>query len=327
MRRLNLPLLGTAVCALLFCTTATGVVPQTTAKPPSPATISAADLSTAEFQSLVEKTNLYVRALNAVASAQRTYDRYASWVDVKKGPTGKERYISYGLYTINSSQVDDVKKAAQRGPRTRPALPDLDEAVVQLAEAYSALEPVVKKASDYYEQEDFKDDGAKGAQELHARMMPLFEQIFAAERNLRADLDTLKMEVDKRQLAELEKRAGRKYEWHLRNFMIAAKGVINLLPETADAVPISAEAYRERYAELENAYTAFESYTSENPDEVKKVMMAGIVETAVKDYFAASKFLRRVLQAPKLDRREYITRAGELAKTYNDLIERTNSMR
>ncbi|MDQ2659437.1 MAG: YiiG family protein, partial [Verrucomicrobiota bacterium] len=75
-----------------------------------------AELSEPEFQSLVAKTNMYVKALNAVGSAQQSYDRYDSWVDVKKGPTGKERYISYGLYEINHYSVDEVKAAAKKGP-------------------------------------------------------------------------------------------------------------------------------------------------------------------------------------------------------------------
>ncbi|HMJ06982.1 MAG TPA: DUF3829 domain-containing protein, partial [Chthoniobacterales bacterium] len=176
----------------------------------NPAPIAAADLPEAEFQTLVEKTNLYVKALNAASYAQRSYDRYASWVNVKKGPTGKERYISYGLYEISKSQVDEVKQAAKKGPRLSPALPDLDVVIVRLAESFGALEPLVKKAADYYEQEDYKDDNARGAQELHAGMMPLFQEVFAAETELRRGLDGLKTQVDRRQLVLLEKRSGRK---------------------------------------------------------------------------------------------------------------------
>ena len=281
----------------------------------------------AEFQSLVEKTNLYVKALNAVSSAQRSFDRYSSWLDVKKGPTGKERYISYGLYEISKSSVDEVKQAATKGPQLKPALSNLDAVIVRLAESFSALEPLVKKAHDYYEQEDFKDDAAKGAKELHAAMMPLFESTFGAERELRRDLGALKNEVDLRQLAQIEKTSGKKYEWHLRSYLLAAKALINLLPENSEAPPITAAVYKPRYAELETAYNAFETFVSENSDEVKKVMLASFVESTVKDFFTASKFLRRVLEAEKLDRREYFNRVGELAKTYNDLIQRTNSMR
>ena len=291
------------------------------------AIISPADLPEAEFQSLVEKTNLYVKALNAVSNAQRTYDRYASWVEVKKGPTGKERYISYGLYEISKSAVDEVKQAAQKGPQLKPALPDLDAVIVRLADAFGALEPLVKKAQDYYEQEDYKDDAAKGARDMHDKMMPLFERTFAAERELRRSLDTLKGQVDQRQLAQIEKLSGRKYEWHLRSYLLAAKALINLLPDSAEVPPIDAASYKKRYGELEATYNAFQTFASENPDERKKVIMASFVDSAVKDFFTASKFLRRTLEAAKLDRREYVTRVAAVAKTYNDLIQRTNSMR
>jgi hypothetical protein len=307
---------------VIALTAASGTLPTQTEP-----TVLPAGMPEAEFQSLVEKTNLYVKALNAVNSAQRSFDRYSSWLDVKKGPTGKERYISYGLYEISKSSVDEVKQAAQKGPQLKPALPNLDSVIVRLAESFSALEPLVKKAHDYYEQEDFKDDAAKGAKELHAAMMPLFESTFTAERDLRRERGALKNEVDQRQLAQIEKLSGKKYEWHLRSFLLAAKALINLLPENSEAPPITAAVYKPRYAELETAYNAFTTFVSENPDEVKKVMLASFVESTVKDFFTASKFLRRVLEAEKLDRREYFNRVGELAKTYNDLIQRTNSMR
>jgi hypothetical protein len=73
------------------------------------------------------------------------------------------------------------------------------------------------------------------------------------------------------------------------------------------------------------AYNGFTEY-SDTP-EAKKPMMASFVETAVKDYFAASKFLRRVLDAPKPDKREYVQKANDLIQKYNTLISRTNSVR
>jgi hypothetical protein len=285
------------------------------------------NLSDKEFQSLAQKTNLYVQALNAVSSIRSTYDRYASWVDVKKGPTGKERYITYGLYTLNSSPLNDMAAAATKGPPLSPPLPKLDDAAVKLAGAAKTLAPLVKAASEYYEQEDYKDDNAKRGQELHAQMMPLFEQVFAAEDALRRGLDSIKGEVDRRQLAEIEKQSGKNYEWHLRHFMINAKALVDLLPSTADAPMIDAAAYKSRYANLETAYNGFTQFVEERPEEVKKIILASFTETALKDFFAASKFLRRVLDAPKPDKREYVQKVNELVEKYNTLISRTNTFR
>ena len=162
----RLPSLLRISCVIACLTVAAAGLAQNRSAPP--------DLERdTEFQSLIEKTNLYVRALNSVTAAQRSYDRYVSWIDVKKGPTGKERYISYGLYEINQSSVNDVRAAAQKGPAMKPALPELDAIITRLADAFVALEPLVQKAHDYYDQEDYKDDGAKRGQELHEQMMPL----------------------------------------------------------------------------------------------------------------------------------------------------------
>jgi hypothetical protein len=109
--------------------------------------------------------------------------------------------------------------------------------------------------------------------------------------------------------------------------MIAAKGMVELLPEGPDAPPIPADKYDERYAALETAYHEFETFTSENRNEVKKLIGASAVGSAAKALFAASKLLRRTLDAPKLDRRQYVERIGRLAKNYNELIQRAESVR
>jgi hypothetical protein len=70
---------------------------------------------------------------------------------------------------------------------------------------------------------------------------------------------------------------------------------------------------------------AFQAYCAENSDELMKIMLGGMVDSSVKDFYTASKFLRRTLEAPKLDRSEYIEKVGELARNYNELINRTKS--
>lgn len=140
--------------------------------------------------------------------------------------------------------------------------------------------------------------------------MPLFQQTFAAEADLRRQLDTIKRDLDKRQLAEIERTDGRKYHGHLRSYLLAAKELINLLPESAEAPPLEAAKYKPKYAEVEETYNAFQTFTSEHPEDAKKIMLGGMVESAVKDFYTASKFLRRTL-----------------AQKYNELINRTNNLR
>ena len=44
--------------------------------------------------------------------AVNSWERYASWVNMKTGPTGKERYISYGMYEVYD--VGGLLKEAHR---------------------------------------------------------------------------------------------------------------------------------------------------------------------------------------------------------------------
>lgn len=282
-----------------------------------------ADLPEDRFRSLVEKTNLYVKALKATRSIQRSYDRYASWVDVKMGPTGRERSID-GLPEINSATLQEIVDAGHKGSGMWPPLPNVEVAAQKLAEAATALAPLVKTASDYYAQRGYKNDGAKRGQELHSQMMPLFEQAFASEAALRRELRGVKEDVARRNLAQLEKEHGKNFEWHLRTVLLAAETVGDLLPSRIDAPMIDGTRYKPRFANLEIAYTAFKQFSAAHPEEAK---LASYLGTSVEDFFGASKLLRQVLESPKPDKLLYLAKVSELAAKYEELGQRAVAQR
>src|SRR6478672_7774394 len=157
-----------------------------------------AELPDDKFKSLVEKTVVYTKALNAARVVQKSYDRYAAWVDLKTGPTGKEKTID-GLLDI-SGAVQEIADAGTNGPGMWPALPGIDGAAQKLAQSTAALAPVVKSASEYYAQKKYKTDAAKHGQELHAQLMPMFEQFFANETAMRHELGAVLEDVERRNL-------------------------------------------------------------------------------------------------------------------------------
>src|SRR3954451_4506089 len=137
---------------------------------------SLADLPDDKFKSLVEKTVLYTKSLAAARTVQKSYDRYAAWVDLKAGPTGKEKAIE-GIVDI-AGALQEISDAGANGPGMWPPLPGVDGMAQKLAQATTALAPVVKTASDYYAQKKYKTDAVKQGQELHGQMLPVFEQFF-----------------------------------------------------------------------------------------------------------------------------------------------------
>jgi hypothetical protein len=279
-----------------------------------------ADLPDDKFKLLVEKTLLYSKALNSARTVQKSYDRYASWVDVKTGPTGKEKAIASGMPEIGGA-VTEIADAAKNGNGMWPPLPNLDGTAQKLAEATAALAPVVKNASEYYAQAQYKKDAAKRGQELHAQLVPMFTQFFGAELALRRELGAVLEDVEHRHLARLEKEQGKNYEWHLRNFLFVAKTVADLLPNHVDAAMIEGPRYKQRFANLQAAYTAFTQYCLEHPAEVQKMVLS----TSLDDFFAATRMLRGILDAPKPDRQVYLTKVNDLAAKYDALVQRTSA--
>ena len=219
-----------------------------------------ADLPEDKFKSLVDKAALYAKALGAARTVQKSYDHYATWVDIKIGPTGKERSID-GLSDIGA--LPEITAAAAKGPGMWPPLGSVDEMAQKLAQASNALAPLVKIASEYYAQRQFKNDGAKRGQELHGQMLPLFEQFFSAELAMRREFSAVFEDIERRYLAQIEKELGKNYEWHLRSFLLAAKTLADLLPNHADAAMIEGARYKSRFANLQVAYTLFTQYCVE----------------------------------------------------------------
>ena len=277
-----------------------------------------ADLPEDKFQSLVEKAALYAKALGAAWTVQKSYDRYAAWVDIRTGPTGKERSID-GVPDIGALQ--EITDAAAKGPGMWPPLPGVDGMAQKLAQATTALAPMVKDASAYYAQRQYKNDGAKRGGELHAQMLPLFEQFFAAELAMRREFSAVCEDIERRYLAQIEKDHGKNYEWHLRSFLLAAKTLADLLPNHADAAMIEGARFKARFANLQAAYTLFTQYCVEHPAEVQKAVLS----TSLEDFFAATRILRGILDAPKPDRQVYLIKVNDVAAKYEALVQRTTT--
>jgi len=275
-----------------------------------------ADLPDDKFKLLVDKAAVYAKALSAAHAVQKSYDRYAAWVDIKTGPTGKERSID-GVPDIGALQ--EIADAGAKGPGMWPPLGGVDGMAQKLAQATAALAPVVKSTSDYYTQHQYKSDGAKRGQELHGQMLPLFEQFFASELTMRREFSPVFEDIERRYLAQIEKEHGKNYEWHLRSFLLTAKTVADLLPNHSDAAMIEGPRFKARFANLQAAYTLFTQYCVEHPAEVQKTVLS----TSLEDFFAATRTLRGILDAPKPDRQVYLAKVNDLAAKYDTLVQRT----
>jgi hypothetical protein len=187
-----------------------------------------------ELRAAITKSNAYIELMNRSMRALESWDRYASWVNLKTGPTGKERYITYGLYSL-SDMRDEIKKAREAAD-TAPLLPELDATIKRYIEAYEALAPAMTQANGYYERKDYKTDDMAEGKVLHVKMLPAAELLIKERRLLNAQFRPFKSDVDLKELASIEVADGKKVRWHVKNVMIEGGNIMRMMP--SDAVPI-----------------------------------------------------------------------------------------
>jgi hypothetical protein len=205
----------------------------------SPMTINVPQLNEAEFQRWVGKSNAYVELLNDSTRALDSLRRYASWVDMKLGPTGKERYISYGLYSVDPAGAERVIAKARAAADAPPPIPPLDEAARAYATSFETLMPLLNAAAGYYDRKDYTDDQMARGKALHAQIVPAMNAFYASRQRLEDGQEQLSAGLARQELALIEAREGKSKRWHLRHIAIAAKATIDTMPHDRNATDMT----------------------------------------------------------------------------------------
>ena len=158
----------------------------------------AADLRP-DLRAAIGKSNAYTGLLNRTLRAIESWERYTSWVNLKTGPTGRERYITYGLYSLYD--VRDEIQRARIAIDAPPSSPELDAAMKRYIEAYEALAPVITQAYGYYERKDYKADNMAEGKALHVKLAPAAETFLRERKQVDALFRPFKLQLDLRELA------------------------------------------------------------------------------------------------------------------------------
>jgi hypothetical protein len=233
-------------------------LPPAAAAIPSPAPRA----QSSDLQALIRKTNAYVGLMNRTLRAVDSWNRYKSWVNMKTGPTGRERivYGMYGLYDVRG----EIEKAAA-ALAAEPSIPSLDATVKRYIDAYNALAPLIGQGEGYYERKDYLADRMAEGKALHAKLAPAAEAFVRARRDLDGEMNMVKGDLDRRELADLELREGRKARWHVRSVMIAARPLVDMLPNGSQPV-LDLPAFDRALDMYAATVKEFDSYAAANPN-------------------------------------------------------------
>ncbi|MGE0061389.1 MAG: YiiG family protein [Xanthobacteraceae bacterium] len=233
----------------------------------------------------VAKMNAYVGCINRLSA--RSYDsrkRYFSWVG-KNGPTGRERII-YGTYTIYDTS--DCRKKVEQANRLEPRDATIEAAASAYVEAVSALEPLLKEADDYYEQENYKDDKMAKGKALHPRLVAAWDAFAKADQGLRHEVEAINDRRAAEKLVEIEKAEGRQARYHVQAVMIHAKRVLRA--QNADKPDLKEiTAALTEYETIVNATDKF----ADNNAPAGGAKIGSFFMSAAKSYLVSAKQLMR----------------------------------
>jgi hypothetical protein len=249
-----------AIVMAAFLATVFGLSAEAQTSPPD----AAAPAATADdnLAAVTHKFNAYVGFMNRTLRAAQSIDRYKSWVNMKTGPTGHESIV-YGLYSVYDTSKEAA--AATAALTEEPLLPELDSAMRDYIAANAALAPILNEANAYYERADYKVDKMAEGKALHPKIVAAAEPFLAARAKLDKVFTAEKAVVDAKRLDAIEKREGRKADWHVANVMIRARRLMDLLPSNAQPI-VDLPTFDAAMTDYGAAVKEMDAYSAANPN-------------------------------------------------------------
>ncbi|MCL2714715.1 MAG: YiiG family protein [Alphaproteobacteria bacterium] len=285
----------------------------------------------ARQRALSSKIDAYIRCLNSYSSTiYESRERYFKWA-ARSGPTGKESHI-YGPYAFGTSSA--CREPVELANEVAPHLSQLESAAHAYVSTVTRLVPLVKEASAYYENDNYKDDNMARGRALHPALVAAFDEFFSADQQLRNLLDPVSDGRARQELTAIETSGGRKLDFEVAALLVDGKTLVNAIRAAPDEARITA-ALSQYETSLGTVTSLDEAARNSGGDGVRSplLMHAG-------NFLASAKiFLRRLRdKTPYRDTDQAALRNGfysrgwmvkgspaDLALSYNGMIETYNS--
>ena len=273
-----------------------------------------------ETAALSHKLDLYVECLNDVDNQLHSaYHDYTARVDRAKGPS--KEHAPSSLYVRN--EIEPCFDKLKQGMAAPPALTELDAGAQSYLAALQQLAPVLKEATEYYRQEDYKDDNFAKGRQLHGPLVAAFEQFDKASDQFHNALDAEDLRFKERELAEIEQKQGRNLSYLSRALMLRAKQLVKLGasdPVELDKYQPALDAYSQAVDEASNYYNAHRAELGERGS------CWQVVERSARDFLKEGKDKVRNLREKKKPSPGLYS-ADRFVDAYNNLIMMSNNCR
>jgi hypothetical protein len=170
------------------------------------------------------------------------WNRYAGWVNLAEGPTGKEPGAGY-FFAINRTHIDDAVAKARELATSQPPIPALDDLLRRYADAMQVLLPTALEASGYYARKEFLGDGWSGGKALHPRLVAAYQPFLEARADLSGADSGLRDAIEAREIDAIAAKEGYSPNWRRRTIMVSARKALASAPAEANPSSDSLAAF------------------------------------------------------------------------------------
>ena len=233
---------------------ATAAAPR--ALPPAPA-VGVDDVDRNALAEWAEKNEASFALLVETNALMTAWNAYVGWVDERRGPSGKERGISFG--SIDRARVAGAAEKAREFARLEPAIGGLDELLRRYADTIDAVLPVAVEASGYYERKDFLTDQMKTGKALHPRLIGDYRPFLEARSDLSQAIRSLRDRIEEKELALIEQADGKSVQWHRVKLLLMARALQQRVPRVPNPPAGALQDFDAAVAELAAAVKALEA--------------------------------------------------------------------
>lgn len=201
---------------------------------------------------LAQKMNVYVECYNDIdPMILSSVKGYADWVDMDKGPTGKERYIrGMGDVTVDLDRcLAKITKVSSLKPELKP----IDTLALNYINSSIDMKKIIREMNSYYTQENYKDDAFTKAKTLHTQFMQTLSVFKPASEAYEDAIRTMNDQRQMLQLKKIEAKEGKSFDYYSLSMMLISKKTNQLLQNdefNVDDAMKQVQALNEHVAQL-----------------------------------------------------------------------------
>ena len=281
-------------------------------------------LEEADYE-MSEKISPHIDCLNfASRDAFHARRSYLRSIDATRGPTGKESSVWLGTIDVTRCATGLTKSKA-----LKPSTPDLDQVSDAYLTSLQKLGPLVKDASAYYEQKDYKDDRWVKAKQIHPGLMAAFADFDKAHQVFDAKVKSINEGLSERRLQRLKQDPSAQLEYLAAKVVNDAKPLVKFT-EITQIKQLDEAGYRPALEQYEATAAEYERYVEAHPDEASKVIAMSIFRSQVSTLLKSAKELMRNKRDGKevesMSPETSVGHPANVVKEFNELISRSNGM-